>query len=58
MGQAIISRDYQLLNQDCDIVIQQRPETAKQLPLLFARHLLTVSEIKLDMDFVIYINYL
>ncbi len=49
---------HQLLNHDCDIVIQQQPETAKQLPLLFARHLLTVSEIKLDMDFVIYINYL
>ncbi len=45
----------QLLNQDCDIVVQQHPDTTKQLPLLFARHLLTISEIKLDMNFVVYI---
>ena len=38
------------------ITVQQYPNTRNQLPLLFARHLLTVAEIKLDMDFDIFLQ--
>lgn len=46
----------QLFNEEYQIIIQQHPNTRVQLPLLFARHLLTVAEIKLNMDFDIFLQ--
>lgn len=46
----------QLFVGEYQIIVQQYPNTRNQLPLLFGRHLLTVSEIKLDMDFDIFLN--
>ena len=46
----------QLFTHDYQIIIQQYPNTYAQLPLLFARHLLTVSEIQLDMGFDIFLQ--
>lgn len=46
----------QLFADEYQITIQQYPNTCSQLPLLFARHLLTVSEIKFDMGFDIFLQ--